>query len=85
MEENGADVVQMTIQRKKTSPCLVGPDLDLVVIASGDEEGLGLVEVDAANRSVVFFESINEGSHTIVPQLNSRGMQRNEDPWSRCA
>ena len=40
VEEDSSDVVQMAVQGEQTSPGLVGPDLDLVVIASGDEEWL---------------------------------------------
>jgi len=37
VEEDGANVVQVAIQREQTPSSLVGPDLDLVVIATRDE------------------------------------------------
>lgn len=37
VEENGADVVQVAVQGEQAAASLVGPDLDLVVIAAGDE------------------------------------------------
>lgn len=67
MEENGSHVVQVAIQGEKTSPSLVAPDLNLVIISSGHKEGLGRVEVNASNRAIVFFEAIYQGSHAIVP------------------
>lgn len=74
MEENGADVVEMAIQREEASPCLVAPDLDLVVVAATHKQRLRLVEVDAANWAIVLFKSINQSSHAVVPELNSRRM-----------
>lgn len=72
VEEDCSYVVEMSVQGKQTSPRLIRPDLDLVVVASRNEEGLCLVEIDASNRPIVFFEAINKGSHAIVPQLYSR-------------
>ena len=67
MEEYCPHVIQMAIQSEKTPPCLITPHLDLVVITCGHEEGLRWVEVDASNGAIVFFESINEGTHAIIP------------------
>ena len=39
------------------------PDLDLVVVAAGDEERLLLVEADPAHRAVVLVELVQEGAH----------------------
>lgn len=67
MEEYRAHVVEMPVQGEKTSPGLKTPDLNLVVVASRDEERLCRVEVDAANRSIVLFKAINQRSHAIIP------------------
>lgn len=83
VKENGPHIVQMPIQREQTSPCLVRPDLDLVVIAARDEEGLCLVEIDSSNWAIMFFESVNERPHAVVPELDRRGMEGDEDPWSK--
>lgn len=40
VEEHGSDIVQMAVESKETSPGLVRPDLDLVVVASRNEERL---------------------------------------------
>lgn len=71
MEENGAHVIQVTVQCEKTPPSLIVPDLDLVVITAGHKQGLGRVKVDASDGAIVFFKSVNECSHAVVPQLNS--------------
>lgn len=67
VEEHRPDVIQMAIQRKQTSPRLITPHLDLVVVASGHEEGLGWVEVNGSNGAIVLLESINQRSHAIIP------------------
>ena len=72
VEENGADVVKVAVEREKAATCLVRPNLDLVVIATGDEQGLSLVKVDASNGSIVLFESVDQRAHSIVPKLDSR-------------
>lgn len=40
MEEDGSNVVQVTVQGEQTPPGLVRPDLDLVVVTTRDEQGL---------------------------------------------
>lgn len=83
VEENSSDIVQMTVQREQTPPGLVRPDLDLVVVTARDEERLGVVEVDSSDWTVVLFEPINQGSHTVVPELDRRGVEGDENPWPR--
>jgi len=83
VKEDGPDIVQMTAQCEQTSSRLIRPDLDLVVITSRYEQGLGLVEVDTSDRSIVLLESVNQCSHAVIPQLDGRGVKRNKDPWSR--
>ena len=41
--------------------------LDLVVITTRNEQGLGLVEVDPTHGSVVLIEAVYQGPHTVVP------------------
>jgi hypothetical protein len=72
----------MAIQCKQTPPSLVVPDLDLVIITTGDKQGLGRMEIDSSNGAIVFFEAINESSHAVVPKLDSRGVEGDENPWS---
>lgn len=67
VEEDGADIVEMAIEGEEAATSLKRPDLDLVVITTRHEEGLRLVEVDASYRTIVFFEPINQGAHTVVP------------------
>jgi len=67
VEEHRAHIIQVTVQCEKAPPSLVVPDLDLVVIASGHKQGLGRVEIDASDRTIVFFESVNQCTHAVVP------------------
>lgn len=67
VEEDRPHVVQVAVQGEETSPGLIRPDLDLVVVPSRDEQRLSLVEVDASDRTIMFLETIDEGSHTIIP------------------
>lgn len=82
MEENGADVIEMAVQGKETPSSLIRPDLDLVIITAGDEEGLGLMEIDTSDGTVVLLESIYQGTHTIVPELDGGRVEGDENPWS---
>lgn len=81
MEENCSDVVEMSVESEEASSRLVGPDLDLVVVAARDEEGLSSVEVDAANRAVVLLKSVNQGTHAVIPKLDGRRVEGDENPW----
>lgn len=67
MEEHCAHIIKMAIECEKASPRLIIPNFDLVVIASGHEEGLCRMEVNASDGAIVFFETVNEGSHAIIP------------------
>lgn len=40
VEEDGADIVQVAVECEQASSSLVGPDLDLVVVAARDEPAL---------------------------------------------
>lgn len=81
MEENCSHIIQVAIQCEQTPPGLVVPNLDLVVVTSRHKQGLGWVEVNAANWAIVFFESIDKSSHAVVPQLDGRGVEGDENPW----
>jgi hypothetical protein len=67
VEEDSSDIVQMSVECKETSPSLVGPDFDLVVVCTRHKERLGLVEVNATNWSIVLFKSVYERSHSVIP------------------
>ena len=81
MEKDGSNIIKMSIQCEQTAAGLVRPHLNLVVIAARDEEGLSLVKIDTSNRSVVLLESIDQRSHSIIPELNGGRVKRDEDPW----
>lgn len=70
VEEYRPNVVQVAIEREQTPPRLVAPDLDLVIITTGYEQRLRLVEIYSSHGSIVFFEAINECSHAIIPELD---------------
>lgn len=40
------------------------------------------MEVNASDGSIVLFEAVYQGAHTIVPQLDGGGVERDEDPWA---
>lgn len=81
MELDSADVIKMPKKCKKTPMCFVIPDLDLVVITSGDEEGLGVMEVNPPDGTVVLLEAVDEGPHAVVPELDHAAVEAGEDPW----
>jgi hypothetical protein len=49
---------------------------------SGDEEGLGGVEVDAAHGAVVLIKAVDQCAHAVVPQLDDAAVQGGQDPWA---
>jgi len=72
VEEDSPNIVQVAIQSEQTSASLIGPDLDLVIISPGNEEGLCLVEVDSSNGTIMLLKSVNQCSHAVIPKLNCR-------------
>lgn len=67
VEEDGADVVEMAIQGEQASSCLIGPYFDLIVVTARNEERLRFMKINAADRSIVLFESIDQSSHPVIP------------------
>ena len=67
VEKDRPHIIQMAVQGEEAPSRLVGPYFYLVVIASRDEERLGFVKINASNRPVVFFETVDESAHTVVP------------------
>jgi hypothetical protein len=81
MELHSANVVKVPMKCEETAVCLIIPDLNLIIITSGDEERLGGVEVDAADRPVVLVEAVEEGAHAVVPHLDHPAVEARQDPW----
>ena len=75
-------VIQMTKKGKYTSAALVIPHFDLVVITSRHKERLLIVKTDAPNRSFMLIELVNQGTNSIVPQLDQAAVEWRKDPWS---
>ncbi len=73
MKKDRSNVVKVAIECEKTSSGLVGPYFDLVVVSTGDEQRLCLVEVNAAYWTIMLLESVNQSAHTIVPQSARNG------------
>ena len=67
VEEDCSDIIQMSIEREETSPGLIRPDFDLVVVPSRDKEWLCLVKINAANWPVMLLEPIDQCAHAVVP------------------
>jgi hypothetical protein len=55
--------------------------LDLVVIATTDEERLGGMEVNASDWAIVLVELINHGSHSVVAELEHSRVKARKHPW----
>lgn len=67
VEEHRSHVVQVTVQGEEAAPGLVRPNLDLVIVTPGHEQWLSTVKINTSDRSVVFLESIYQGSHAVIP------------------
>jgi hypothetical protein len=74
VEEDGSNVIQVSRQGEHASLRVVVPNLDPVVIPARHKHRLGLVEIDPSDWSIMFLVSINESSHSIIPQLYRRRM-----------
>jgi hypothetical protein len=48
VEKDGANVVQVTVERKETAPLLVVPHFDLVVVSTRYKNRLGWMKGDTA-------------------------------------
>lgn len=59
VEEDGADIVEMAVEGEEAAASLERPDLDLVVVTTGNEERLCLVEIDTSYGAIVFFKAVN--------------------------
>lgn len=70
VEEHGSDEVQVSGQSEEALTGVQGPDLDGVVVTTRDEDWLSRVEVDATDRSLVALETVKQGAHSVVPQLD---------------
>ena len=82
VEEDGSHVIEMAVECEEASSGLVRPDFDLVIVAAGYEERLCFVEVDAANRTIMLLESIDQCAHPVIPELDRGGVEGDENPWS---
>ena len=67
VKEDSPNVVQMTVEGEKTPPRLIRPDLYFVVVSTGYEQRLRLVEIDPSNRPIVLFEAVYQSTHPIIP------------------
>ena len=80
VKEYGPHIVQVAIEGEQTPPRLVRPHFDFVIVAAGHKEWLGFVKVYASYWAIVLLKSVNQCAHTIVPQLDCRGMQGDQNP-----
>jgi hypothetical protein len=67
MEFHRPDVIQVPQQREKAPSELVIPNLDLVIVAAGDDKGLMEVKIHASDGAIVFFESVYDRAYAVVP------------------
>ena len=67
MKLDRSDVIQVTQEGKETAAQFVVPDLDLVVISTRYNQGVGQVKINATDGSVVLFKSINDSADAIIP------------------
>ena len=67
VEFHRTDVIQVPQKGEEATPKLVIPNLDLVIITAGDDEGFVEVKIHAAYGAVMFFEAVDDGSDSVVP------------------
>ena len=49
-------------------------NLYFIIVSTGNEQGLVGVKIHPTNGSVVFVESVDQRSHSVVPQLHDTGV-----------
>ena len=77
------DLVVITTRYEQGLPrCKQALSLSSPLFCSTAIPHLCFVKVDTADGSIVLFEPINQRSHAVIPQLDGRGVERDEDPWS---
>lgn len=67
MELHGTDIVEMSEKGKQATALFIIPNLDFVIITAGNEQGLGRMEANSSDRTVVLVKAINKGPNAIVP------------------
>lgn len=67
VEEYGPHIIQVTIESEQASSSLVRPHLDFVIVAAGYKEWLGFVKVYTPYWTVMFFKTINQCAHAVIP------------------
>ncbi|KAH3668498.1 hypothetical protein OGAPHI_002252 [Ogataea philodendri] len=82
VEKHGSDVVQVAVQSEQTFPGLQRPNLDGVVVTTRHENRLRWMEINSSDRTIVLFKPVDQGSHPVIPKLNRRGVESNQDPRS---
>ena len=76
VEEHGAHIVEMAVQREQHLARLVVPHLDLVVVATTHKQRLRGVERDATHRPLMVLEALVDRTRLVVPQLDRAIVQR---------
>ena len=74
VEEDRSNVIEMAVKCKEASPGLIRPYLDFIIVSARHEQWLSLVKVNAAHWPVMFLESVDQGSHSVIPKLYRGGV-----------
>jgi hypothetical protein len=67
MKGGGANVVKMAEEGEETATQLVVPNLDFIVVTSGDKQRLLSMKAYSTNWTIVLVKLIDEGAHAVVP------------------
>ncbi len=69
MELNCANVIQVAKQCEEASSKFIVPDLNFVIISTGNDERFMEVKVYATDGSVVFFKAVDDGAYAVIPPM----------------
>lgn len=83
VEERCADVVLVTLEREKQTTLGERPHSKQLVITAGHEHVLRRVHVKPAHGTFVTLESVDDGTHPVVPELDGGRVQCDKDPRPR--
>ncbi len=69
MELNCTNIIQVAQQCKEASSEFVVPNLNFVIISTGNDERFVEVKVYATDGSVVFFEAVDDSAYAVIPSV----------------
>jgi hypothetical protein len=76
MKFNCSNIIQMAGKSKNTFFSFVVPNLHFMIITTTDEHGLGFMEVNTPNRTIMILEFLEESLSSVIKEVDRAVMKR---------